>query len=194
MSKVLFSLVAVVLVSAVAVADVGQTQNYLAGLNNGINLIQCETTAGSLNSLIIDNKQCAVGGCATEAHQFQMGVFNQTAKADGLCAVIGLLQTTDSPAMQVQLITNGVGPVGQQEDLTLEVGQAATKTGGGGSGLASQLAALTQGQGGSNAAIAVHQSSGLVSGQKTGVSGSPTSQGTAVATLEATTSQVQLVN
>ncbi len=196
MSKVLSSLIVLVLVSAVALADIGQTQSYLADLNNGANLVQCETTVGSLNSLLINNAQTAVGGCATEAHQFQMGVFNQTANADGLCAVIGLLQETktDAPATQVQLITNGVGPVGQQENLNLQVGQAAAKTGGGGSGIATQFAALMEGQSGSNAATAVHQSSAVASNQFTAVSGSPTAEGLALATMQATTSQIQLVN
>jgi hypothetical protein len=194
MSKVLSSLMAVLLVSAVALGDISQTQNYLAGLNNGVDLTQCETTAGTLNNLMIDNKQCAVGGCATEAQQFQVGVFKQDADAGGLCAVIGVLQTVESPASQVQLITNGVGPVGQQENLSLEIGQAATKSAGAGSGVATQLAALAQGQTGANAAMLGHQSSSVVIGQKTGVEGSPTAQGMAGATLTATTNQIQLVN
>jgi hypothetical protein len=196
MSKVLSSLIVVVVVSAVALADIGQTQNYLADLTNGANLVQCETTAATLNSLIIDNKQCAVGGCATEAHQFQMGVFSQAASAGGLCAVIGLLQETktSSPATQVQLITNGVGPVGQQEDLALQVGQAATKTGGEGSGIATQFAALGGGQAGSNAATTVHQSSGIVADQKTCVAGSPTGEGMAGTAMQVTLGQIQLVD
>jgi hypothetical protein len=196
MSKVLSSLIALVLVGAVATADIGQTQNYLADLNNGANLVQCETTASSLNSLLVDNKQCAVGGCATAANQFQMGAFNQTASAGGLCAVIGLLQQTktDSAATQVQLITNGVGAVGQEENLALQVGQVAAKSGGEGSGVATQLAALAEGQTGSNAATAVHQLSAVASKQDTSVSGSPTAEGTALATMQATTSQTQLVN
>jgi len=194
MSKVLSSLIAVVLVSTVALADISQTENYLAGLCNNVTLLQCETQANSCNSLIIDNKQCAIGGCATEASEFQMGVFNQSASAAGLCASVGVIQEVASAGMQVQLIGNGVGPKAQQETLTLTAGEAVTKTAGQGSGNANQFVALAEGQTGTNAAGTVNQSTAVVSTQGAFVNGIPTAAGMAGSTTQVSTSQTQLVN
>jgi hypothetical protein len=194
MSKVLTSLMAVVLVSTVAVADISQTQNFLSGLANSVNLVQCETQANSCNSLILDNKQCAIGGCATSADQFQVGVFNQSASGSGLCATVGVLQEVAAAGQQVQLIGNGVGPKGQQEVLTLSAGEAVTKQNGQGTGSGSQLVALSQGQTGTNAAGTVSQSSAVVSTQGAFVNGIPTAVGQAGSTTQVSTSQTQLVN
>jgi len=92
MSKILSFLIAVLLVTSVTLADVSQTESYLACLGNGVNLVQCETVAGSTNNLIIDNKQNAMNGCYTLAGEFQMGVFRQAASANGICTSIGVLQ------------------------------------------------------------------------------------------------------
>ena len=194
MSKVLSSLIAVVLVSTVALADISQTENYLTGLVNNVSLITCETAASSTNSLIIDNKQCAIGGCAAEASQFQMGVFNQAGSASGLCATVGVLQEVASAGMQVQLISGACGAKGQQETLTLNAGEAVTKTNGQGTGTASQFVALAEGQTGTNAAGTVNQSTAVVSTQGAFVNGIPTAVGAAGSTTQVSTSQTQLVN
>lgn len=194
MSKVLTSLMAVVLVSTVAVADISQTESFLTGLANGVNLVQCETQAASSNSLLLDNKQCAIGGCGTSGEQFQVGIFTQSAAANGNCAMIGVLQNVAAAGQQVQLITNGVGPKGQQETLTLSAGQAVAKQDGAGTGTANQLVALSQGQTGTNVAGTVRQSSAVVSTQGAFVNGIPTAMGQAGSTTQVTTTQTQLVN
>jgi hypothetical protein len=194
MSKVLSSLIAVVLVSSVALGDISQTENFLTGLCNSVNLIQCETQANSCNSLILDNKQCAIGGCGTEASEFQMGVFSQSANASGLCATVGVLQEVAAAGMQIQAIGNGVGPKGQQETLTLTAGEAVTKQNGGGNGAGQQLVALSEGQTGTNCAGTVNQSTAVVSTQGAFVNGIPTAVGAAGSTTQVATSQTQLVN
>ena len=194
MSKVLSSLIAVVLVSSVALGDISQTENFLTGLCNSVNLVQCETQANSCNSLILDNKQCAIGGCAAEASEFQMGVFNQSASASGLCATVGVLQEVASAGMQIQAINGACGPKGQQETLTLTAGEAVTKQNGQGNGAAQQLVALSEGQTGTNAAGTVNQSTAVVSTQGAFVNGIPTAVGAAGSTTQVSTSQTQLVN
>jgi hypothetical protein len=194
MSKVLSSLIAVLLVTSVSLADVSQTENYLACLGNGVTLVQCETVAGSTNNLIIDNKQNALTGCYTVAGEFQMGVFRQAASANGICSTIGVLQEIGSGGLQVQMIGDGVEGKLQQENLMLTAGQAVTKTNGQGTGTANQFAALAEGQNGANCAGTVNQSSAVVACQDAFVTGIPTAQGMAGATTQVSTSQAQLIN
>jgi hypothetical protein len=194
MSKVLSSLIAVMLVSSVALADVSQTESYLAALGNGVNLVQCQTSADSTNNLIIDNKQDAIGGCQTTGNQFQMGIFRQAASAEGVCATIGIPQNVASTGTQLQLIGDGVGSRAQQENLGLIAGQTITKINGQGEGTASQFVALSGGQTGANCIGPVGQSSALVSCQDAFVTGIPTAQSMAGATTQGTTAQAQLVN
>jgi len=194
MSKVMTSLIAVLLVASVSLADISQTETYLAGLGNGVNLVQCETVAGSTNNLIIDNKQNALSGCYTLGCEFQMGVFRQAANANGICSTIGVIQEIGSGGAQVQLIGDGVEPKMQQEQLALTAGQAVTKTNGQGTGTADQMAALAQGQSGANCAGTVSQSSAVVACQDAFVTGIPTAQGAAGATTTVQTSQTQIID
>jgi len=194
MSKVLSSLIAVLLVTSVTLADVSQTESYLAGLGNGITLVQCETVATANNNLIIDNKQNAMSGCYTLAGEYQMGIFRQAASGSGICTSICAIQEVGSAGMQVQLIGDGVEPKMQQETLSLSAEQAVTKQNGQGTGVANQMAALAQGQNGANCAGTVGQSSAVVSCQDAFVTGIPTAQGAAGSTTQVATSQTQIVN
>jgi hypothetical protein len=193
---------AVVLVSTVAVADVpaqslsgiSQTQSFLSGLANNVTLVQCETQANSANSLLLNNKQCAIGGCDTSADQFQVGVFTQAANGSGVCSSLGIVQQVAAAGQQLQAITGGVGAKGQQQGLTLSAGEAITKQNGAGTGDAAQTVALSQGQNGANCAGTVGQSSAVVSTQAAFVNGIPTAIGAAGSTTQVTTTQTQLVN
>ena len=194
MSKFFCSLIAVLLVTSVTLADVSQTESYLAGLGNGVTLVQCETVAGSTNNLIIDNKQNAMSGCYTLAGEFQMGVFRQAASANGICTSIGVLQEIGSAGLQLQVIGNGVEPKQQQETMALTACQGVTKTNGQGTGMANQFAALAEGQTGANCAGSVSQSTAVVSCQDAFVTGIPTAQGMAGSTTQVATSQTQIVD
>jgi len=194
MSKVLTSLIAVLLVTSVTLADVSQTESFLAGLGNGVTLVQCETVACASNNLIIDNKQGAITGCYNTANEFQTGIFTQSAHGNGICTSIGAIQEVGATGLQVQLIANGVGSKQQQETMSLTADQAVTKQNGQGTGTANQMAALAQGQNGANCAGTVCQSSAVVSCQDAFVTGIPTAQGAAGSTTQVATSQTQIVN
>jgi len=194
MSKVLTSLIAVLLVTSVTLADVSQTEQFLAGLGNGVTLLDCQTVACSNNNLIIDNKQGAVSGCYTMANEFQTGIFRQAANANGICAAIGAIQEIGTAGMQLQMIGSGVEGKQQQETLSLTAQQTVTKASGQGTGMADQMAALAQGQNGANNAGGVNQSSAVVSCQDAFITGIPTAQGMAGSTTQVATSQTQIVD
>jgi hypothetical protein len=188
------SLVAVLLVTSVTMADVIQTENYLAGLGNAVTLVMCQTDATSANNLILDNTQCAVGTCGVTASEYQMGIFRQAAGASGTCTAIGLLQEVASGGIQNQNIGNGVGPKGQTEASALTATQTLTKANGEGTGTASQLAALSTGQTAANCAGTVSQSSAVVNCQDAYVHGIPGATLAAGSTTQVSTSQTQIVN
>lgn len=193
MSKVISSLIAVLLVTSVTLADVSQTESFLAGLGNGVTLLSCSTHAGSNNSLIIDNKQSGIGSHAT-AQEFQLGVFRQVANGNGNSAHVVVVQELGSAGTQLQMIGSGVAPKAQQETLALTAVQGVVRGAGDGTGTAGQFAAVAQGQTGTNVAGAVSQSSALVASQDAFVTGIPQSTGMAGSTTQVATSQTQLVN
>lgn len=194
MSKVMTSLVAVLLVASVTMADVTQTETYLSGLGNVVGLVQCQTEAQSVNNLILDNQQCAVGTCGVNASEYQMGVFRQAAAACGTCTALGITQDIASAGLQTQNIGNGVAAKQQGEALGLQATQTLTKGNGEGSGTASMLSALSTGQMGANCAGTLSQSSSVVNCQDATVHGIPGATLAAGSTTQVSTSQTQMVN
>ena len=196
MYKCLSISVAVLLIassSALALGGIGQGENFMAVLNNGVVLMNGSQSASSDNFLTIMNDQMACTPCMTHASQDQLGFFTQVGKATGTCAAIGILQDMVGSGVQMQLIGDGVGPKMQTQSSGLMASQLATRADGSGTGVANQFATIAQNQNAMNAAGPAMQGSVIVGAQNAQVTGAAGSTGMAGGSITATTTQVNEV-
>ena len=194
MSKVITSLVAVLLISSVTLAGgIIEGQDLTVGLFNNIGFMLGQQTASNTTWLTVGNDQCAQTQCLASAFQHQIGFFTQVGGAVGQCSQINVLQTIMGGAVQGQAIGDGVLPKIQSESLTLVGTQNVDKMNGGGNGDAYQLMSLSQNQNGTNAAGPANQSSFIVGTQNTHITGQPGAIGQAGSIVGVSTHQTQTV-
>ena len=198
MSKVLYSLIAVLLVtsvvsSAASAGGIGQMQDFIAHLNNVVDLTVGQQTANSSTLLTVANDQYALAPHPTTAGQHQIGFFTQVGDAVGCSSQIGILQSIVGGGIQSQAITDATGPKNQNEGLMLLGTQGVGRANGGGTGTAYQLMVVDQSQAGANSAGPATQSTAVMGLQNTTVTGAPGAIGQAGSVVGVSTSQTQTV-
>lgn len=221
MSKKVFVFVAtMLLVTSVTMAttvlplsgSVTQQQSFGIGdaLNNGmasvVALTHGSTTGSVIQSLGVTNIQsspcfatpCTDFGffsnpCDVEATQTQGAALDQSATANGACAIVNVQTYLDAAGQQSQFIGMSTSPKQQAQSLGVAAQQVLTRADGAGGGVAANDAAIAQSQAGSNAGGSVFESSIIDACQVSLANGVANSTAALAATLVATTSQVQQV-
>ncbi|MBN2128682.1 MAG: hypothetical protein JW741_04270 [Sedimentisphaerales bacterium] len=137
--------------------------------------------------------QICQASCLTAAGQCQDGYLAQTAEADGDCAIIGVNAFLDAGGAQEQTIGASVSPKSQGQSLGMAADQVLLRSDGGGTGWAINEANLYQSQSGKNAAGSVLESSGITGYQNGVVNGNAGSTATLATSMNACTTQAQVV-
>ena len=137
--------------------------------------------------------QICQANCLTAAGQCQDGSLLQQAEAEGDCAIIGVNAFLDAGGAQEQTIGASVSPKSQGQSLGMAADQVLLRSDGGGAGWAINEADLFQVQAGKNAAGSVQEKSGIYGYQNGQVSGNPGSTATLATSMNACTTQAQVV-
>jgi hypothetical protein len=137
--------------------------------------------------------QIIMADCLTAAGQCQDGWLLQQAEADGDCAIIGVNAFLDAGGAQEQTIGASVSPKSQGQSLGVAADQVLLRSDGGGAGWAINEADLFQAQAGKNAAGSVREQSGIYGYQNGQVSGNAGSTATLATSMNACTTQAQVV-
>lgn len=184
-------ILSLLLICSVANANIMQTENFMAGMANQVNLLIGSQSGNSNNFLTIQNNQNENNTLGSIASQTQLGFFNQTAGAAGVTALIGSLQTLGVSAMHGQTVVDGVGLKGQMQALGLEAGNAVTRAAGAGMGVGQQTMMVQQGHSGINHLGLASEASTVFGQQTASVEGAAGSIGQAGSTTTVTVSQAQ---
>jgi hypothetical protein len=137
--------------------------------------------------------QLCVADCLTAAGQCQDGLLVQTAEADGDCAIISVNAFLDAGGAQEQTIGASTSPKSQGQSLGMAADQVLLRSDGGGLGWAQNTADLLQAQMGKNAAGSVRERSSIDACQYGEVNGNAGSTATLATSMNACTTQAQVV-
>ncbi|MFC1762639.1 hypothetical protein ACFL6U_11235 [Planctomycetota bacterium] len=202
MSRVMTLALIVALLSSVALADVEvpgwlttgvlQTQGQATGITNVVSL-QHGSYGTNTAAVDIKNMQNVLGACNLVAKQNQIGFLMGTASACADCGLVDVIQGIGTIGNQVQMVGGGSGPIVQSESMTLEGVQGINKTEGLGNGNALQAGMVSQDQTAINANATVRESSRINAIQASSLVGAPGTSGVVGSTVEATTTQLQMV-
>jgi hypothetical protein len=177
MSKVITaSVICVLLIGSAASADLAQDQYTGIGLTNAVSLMHGEQHAGSLQNLVVDNAQAAIG---------------QSAEACGYCGLVDVAQALGIEGMQAQAVGDGVAPKAQLQTLDVIVAQALGKADGLGTADALHTIVVNEGQYANNAAGSMSESATVMGMQTSTIHGQPGATGIVDATMAVTTTQSQ---
>lgn len=202
LSKVSLSVVALALLSSVALAQVTvvtcppnfklQMQDFAIGSANLVTLVGAGGSATNMNLATIyqtqqDQKICSWG------NQQQVVTFIQDGCIGASC---GGAWAIDQLAMvgggQMQLIGDGCAPKIESQGLDVGLAQLVMKNDGTGAATAIHSLGVVQNQAAGNSAGMMSETNAVAAGQYSSVAGGPSTTGTVVATLGVTTSQTQM--
>ncbi len=136
---------------------------------------------------------CFSNPCDVEASQTQNADLDQTATANGACAIVNVQTYLDAGGQQNQFIGMSTSPKQQIQSLGVAAQQVLTRADGSGGGIATNDASMAQTQAGANAGGSVFETSVIDAFQISNANGAANSTAALAATLIATTSQMQNV-
>lgn len=131
--------------------------------------------------------------CLTMAGQCQTAGLYQEGAADGACAIIGVNAFLDAGGAQEQTIGASTQPKSQGQSLGMAADQVLFRSDGAGGGWANNQANLFQVQTGKNSAGSVRESSTIDTWQTSAVNGAANSTATLATSMNACTTQAQVV-
>jgi len=192
MSKVIAtSMVFVLLAGSGALAGLTQDQITGIGLTNALSLMNGDQFAGSMQSLVVDNAQCATGMCGALAEEHFFASIGQSGDADGYCGLVDVIQLVGIDGMQIQQVGDGVAPKIQGQSLDVVAAQGLGKAEGFGAANALHTIVINEGQTANNAAGVMNESATVMGMQSSTIVGQPGAIGIVDSTMAVTTCQSQ---
>jgi len=169
-----------------------QFQDFSIGSINLVSLVGAGGEASSTNNTMILNAQADTKLCSTAA-QAATVVFVQSGCVIGQCGgAWNVMQEAMVGGEQIQLIGDGCGSKMETQGLMVGLGQMVTKVDGSGVATGNHTLAVIQDQAATNSAGTMSESSVVLAGQLSSVSGGPSTSGQATSTLTVGTTQTQL--
>ncbi len=168
-----------------------QIQNTNVGLSSAIDLFNGDQAAGALQNLAVQNHQSIDKPNGAFLTQSAFGMFAEVGQASGNNAIIGVLQDLSAIGMQAQLLSDGIGPKTQGQNLSLTADQGILKTDGAGTGSALHQLQFAADQEAGNAAGMMSQSGAIVGLQNAQVTGAATATGQVESLMSVATVQSQ---
>jgi hypothetical protein len=200
LKSILFSLVAMVLLSSPALAVLPecpldfklQNQDFTIGSMNLVSLVGAGGESTSTNTVMLLNNQSDNKLCSW-ACQDALVMFVQSGCVTGTCGgAWHVMQDAIVAGDQLQLIGDGCGEKLESQGLAVGLGQEVMKLDGSGTATGDHTLAVIQNQAAGNSAGTMGQSSALLAGQLSSVSGGPSTSGQAITTLTVGTTQTQV--
>jgi hypothetical protein len=200
LKSILFSLVAMVLLSSPALAVLPdcppnfklQHQDFAIGSINLVALVGAGGQSNSTNTVMLLNNQSDQKLCSM-ACQDALVMFVQSGCVIGTCGgAWNVMQDAIVAGDQLQLIGDGCGEKLETQGLVVGLGQQVMKLDGTGTATGDHTLAVIQNQAAGNSAGTMGQSSALLAGQLSSVSGGPCTSGQATTTLTVGTTQTQV--
>ena len=199
--SIVFSLVAVALLSSVALAQVTvtcppdfklQMQNFAIGSTNLVSLVGAGGSAGNMNMATIFQNQQDQKICSW-ANQQQVVTFIQEGCIGATCGGAWLIgQGALVGGAQMQLIGDGCSPKIESQGLDVGLTQEVLKADGTGAATAIHSLGVVQQQAAGNSAGTMSETNAVAAGQFSSVSGGPSTTGTVIAGLGVMTTQTQM--
>jgi len=169
-----------------------QYQDFTIGSINLVGLVGADGQASSTNEILILNNQTDCKLCSS-ATQGATVAFLQAGSVIGVCGgAWDVMQEAIVGGEQVQLIGDGCNSKMEMQGLSLALGQQVTKLDGTGNATGSHTLATVMDQAAANSAGTMAESSVVLAGQLSTVSGGPCTTGQATSTLNVGTTQTQL--
>lgn len=200
LKSILFSLVAIVLLSSPALAVLPtcppnfklQNQDFAIGSMNLVSLVGAGGQSTNTNTVMLLNNQNDNKLCSW-ACQDALVMFVQSGSVIGTCGgAWNVMQEALVAGDQLQLIGDGCGEKLETQGLVVGLGQQVMKLDGSGTATGNHTLAVIQDQAAGNSAGTMGQSSALLAGQLSSVSGGPSTSGQATSTLTVGTTQTQV--
>ena len=199
--SIVFSLVAVALLSSVALAQVTvtcppdfklQMQDFTIGSANLVTLVGAGGSASNMNMATIFQNQQDQKICSW-ADQQEVVTFIQDGCIGASCGGSwGIGQTAMAVGGQMQLIGDGCNTKMESQGLNVGLTQEAVKADGTGAATAIHSLGVVQQQAAGNSAGTMSETNAVAAGQFSSVSGGPSTTGTVIAGLGVTTTQTQV--
>ncbi len=169
-----------------------QYQDFSIGSINLVGLVGAGGQATSTNETLILNTQVDTKLCSS-ATQGATVAFLQSGCVIGQCGgAWDVMQEAIVGGEQIQLIGDGCASKMEMQGLSIGLGQMVTKIDGSGSANGSHTLASVMNQTAANSAGTMAESSVVLAGQLSSVSGGPSTTGQATSNLIVGTSQTQL--
>jgi hypothetical protein len=186
------SIVVALVIASSSFAGLVQDQITAIGLSNGLDLLHGDQTGSSLQNLVVNNEQSAIGVCGGgPLCQTLFSSLGQSGNAWGHCALVGVDQDVDIAGAQSQQIGNGCDPKAQVQHIGLGAIQTLAKADGEGGGDALHTIVLQGGQSATNAAGVLDEAQTIMGMQTSSISGAPGATGIVNSAMCVTTSQTQ---
>jgi hypothetical protein len=169
-----------------------QYQDFSIGSINLVGLVGAGGEATSTNETLILNNQTDCKLCSS-ATQGATVAFLQSGTVIGQCGgAWDVMQEAIVGGEQIQLIGDGCASKMEMQGLSIGLGQMVTKIDGSGVATGSHTLASVMNQTAANSAGTMAESSVVLAGQLSSVSGGPSTSGQATSTLTVGTTQTQL--
>lgn len=200
LKSILFSLVAMVLLSSPALAVLPdcpldfklQHQEFTIGSGNLVTLTGAGGSATNMNLATIYQTQQDQKICSW-ANQQEVVTFIQDGCIGASCGGSwGIMQGAMVGGAQLQLIGDGCSPKLESQGLGVGLMQTVMKNDGTGAATAIHSLGVVQQQAAGNSAGTMSEVNAVAAGQFSSVSGGPSTTGTVVAGLDVMTSQTQM--
>jgi len=169
-----------------------QYQDFSIGSINLVSLVGAGGEAASTNESLILNNQTDCKLCSS-ATQGATVAFLQSGTVIGWCGgAWDVMQEAIVGGEQIQLVGDGCASKMEMQGLSIGLGQMVTKLDGSGVATGSHTLASIMNQTAANSAGTMAESSVVLAGQLSSVSGGPSTSGQATSTLTVGTTQTQL--